>query len=71
MSLFLSHSFKYNNFLIINRNFSKATTKKNPFRKHPHTRDNRPLVLKQRQINERHEEAAKAIDLPWRIVTST
>eukprot|EP00604_Paraphysomonas_vestita_P002655 CAMPEP_0174819498 /NCGR_PEP_ID=MMETSP1107-20130205/2777_1 /TAXON_ID=36770 /ORGANISM="Paraphysomonas vestita, Strain GFlagA" /LENGTH=252 /DNA_ID=CAMNT_0016033115 /DNA_START=115 /DNA_END=873 /DNA_ORIENTATION=+ len=42
-----------------------------PFRKHPQTRDNRPLIQKQREINEQHEKAAESLGLPWRIVASS
>lgn len=46
----------------------KKTKSKSPFRKHPHIRDNRPIIQKQRRINEEHEQIAQGMGLPWRIV---
>jgi hypothetical protein len=57
--------------LLITRGFSKATPKMKPFRKHPQTRENRPLIQKQRQINSAHEIAAEKLGLPWRIVSAS
>jgi hypothetical protein len=55
---------------LITRNLSK-TPKMKPFRKHPQTRDNRPLIQKQRLINNDHEVAAEKSGLPWRIVSAS
>lgn len=57
--------------LVITRNLSKATPKMKPFRKHPQVRDNRPLIQKQRKINNEHEIAAEKLGLPWRIVAAS
>lgn len=53
------------------RHLSKSTPKMKPFRKHPQVRDNRPLIQKQRQINEEHEMNAEKLGLPWRIVAAS
>jgi hypothetical protein len=53
------------------RNLSKSTPKMKPFRKHPQVRDNRPLIQKQRKINEEHEMEAEKLGLPWRIVAAS
>ena len=34
-------------------------------------KDDRPIVLKQRKVNEAHMEAALALGLGWRIVGAT
>jgi hypothetical protein len=56
---------------VVTRNLSKSTPKMKPFRKHPQVRENRPLIQKQRKINEEHELAAEKLGLPWRIVAAS
>jgi hypothetical protein len=42
-----------------------------PIRIRSTPKDNRPIIQKQRLTNQLHEEKAKELGLPWRIVSST
>ena len=42
-----------------------------PSRKMMKVKDQRPIILKQRKVNEAHMEAALAMGLGWRIVGAT
>jgi hypothetical protein len=50
------------------RALSTVTSTRSNIRVNPHTRDKRPIIQKQRNINEAHEKAAAELNLPWRIV---
>lgn len=45
--------------------------KKKKIRKFKPLKDNRPIIQKQRKVNEDHEVRAQAMGLPWRIVGAT
>ncbi len=49
------------------RNFSKV----GQHRPNQSLKDNRPIIVKQRQINQNHDQIASALGLPWRLVGAT
>ena len=61
------------NINVVARNFAQKAKKKpnKTFRVRPFTRDDRPIIQKQRKINEEHEQLAEGLGLPFRILGAT
>ena len=59
------------NFAKLKRPSRKSLLNPKPSRRMIKVKDDRPIVLKQRKVNEAHMEAALALGLGWRIVGAT